>query len=514
MLDHIDDVGQSVPSVAADGQTLSVGVDRLPSASTPLYQSGSVPDPVKRSRAVSRAKHGDCVKEQGGGLCPSRRERRRLSKGHRRARRAAMRRRLRPRVGAGYLDVLTQYPVPGLSLVPQAIERCSHGYAPSHLPSANFWSVEAHATTGDMRARPLVCGDVVHCPRCSGGRGRSQAAKASAIFDGIYDGAQALGLPLTHRMSGVWFTIPKTDSAAVHALSDPPDGYHDADLGERQRDALERRFEQRRKRYRRVVGKMCSAAQRAVVGILPSGVEPGGVTIVHTHGTEDPLTPHYHFIVLVASVAFDREADCFRAISHWRSTEDREQLRSAWTDSVDGLIRREFGRGVSADGLLNVRVGFHRSQAQARHTLNYELRPPLRDLMQGLTGPGVYEWQDKAGKLHERTLDVGDVAQFVSEFKARRHRLCRFRQWGFLAPNVKGKRLPALGFVRVEDTDDVDIEWVSLGTFALNGFDEVRGVAIMRCRGQTIELPVSALLDADPVGMSAGHGIWQRLRGG
>ena len=51
------------------------------------------------------------------------------------------------------------------------------------------------------------------------------------MFDGIYDGAVERGLPVDHRMSGFWFTVTKEDSAALHALSDPPAGYYD-DQGE------------------------------------------------------------------------------------------------------------------------------------------------------------------------------------------------------------------------------------------------------------------------------------------
>jgi hypothetical protein len=337
----------------------------------------------------------------------------------------------------------------------------------------------------------------------------------SLMFDGIHDGARALGLPVDHRMSGIWFTITKEDSAALHALSDPPDGYYgdqaDDPSGRRR---LEFEFERRRKRYRRALAAMQKAARAAVLSVLPDGVQPGGLSIVHTHGSEDPLTPHYHVIVLLAPVAFNRESERFQALSRWRSTEDREQLREEWTAGFNGVMRSTFGRDA-AGGLLSVRVGYHKSQGQTRHTLNYELRAPLKDLMEGLTRPGVYEWRDKAKRRHEREIDAADVVRFLTEFKDRRHRLNRFRQWGFLAPNVKGERLSVLGFQRVDDNDQGDgSEWISLGTFSLGYSDTRRGVAVMRRYDRILEVPLGAFFADNPVGVSAGHSLWQHVPDG
>ncbi|MBT3265523.1 hypothetical protein HN371_00145 [Candidatus Poribacteria bacterium] len=331
------------------------------------------------------------------------------------------------------------------------------------------------------------------------------------MFDGIHDGARALGLAVDHRMSGFWFTITKEDSAALHALSDPPDGYYgDQAEDPSARRRLEFEFERRRKRYRRALAAMQRVAQAVVLSVLPDGVQPGGLSIIHTHGSEDPLTPHYHVIVLLAPVAFDKASGRCRALLRWRSTEDREQLRAGWTAGFNRVMRETFGRDAVGE-LLNVRVGYHKSQGQARHTLNYELRAPLKDLMQGLTRPGVYEWRDKAKRLHERAIDRAEVMQFLTEFQDRRLRLNRYRQWGFLAPNVKGERLTVLGFQRVEDGDQgAGGEWSSLGTFALAYSDTGRGVAVMRRYDRTVEIPLSAFFADNPVGVGAGHSLWQR----
>ena len=337
----------------------------------------------------------------------------------------------------------------------------------------------------------------------------------SLMFDGIHAGAQELGLRVDHRMSGIWFTISREDSAALHALSDPPDGYY-GDQGDNptERQRLDVEFERRRKRYRRALSAMQKAAQEATLAILPDGVQPGGLSIIHTHGSEDPLTPHYHVIVLLAPVAFDTASGQCRAVSGWRKTEDLEQLREEWTAGFNRVMRSTFGRHA-AGGLLSVRVGYHKSQGQARHTLNYELRAPLKDLMEGLTRPGVYEWRDKAKRRHEREIDTADVVRFLTEFKDRRFRLNRFRQWGFLAPNVKGERLSVLGFRRVEDDDQDDgSEWIGLGTFSLGYSDTDRGVAVMRRYDRILEIPLSAFFTDSPVGVSAGHSLWQRVPDG
>ena len=337
----------------------------------------------------------------------------------------------------------------------------------------------------------------------------------SLMFDGIYDGACDLGLPVDHHMSGFWFTVPKADSAALHALSDPPEGYYD-DQGEnpQARRGVEFEYERRRKRYRRTIGAMQKAAQDAVLSILPEGIQPGGLSIIHTHGSEDPLTPHYHVIVLIAPVAFDRASGRCRILSPWRSAANREALRVAWTAGFNRVMRETFGRGVAVE-LLNVHVRYHRSPGQARHTLNYELRAPLKDLMEGLTRPGVYEWRDKAKRLHERAIDTDAAARFLLEFQDRRHGLNRYRQWGFLAPNVKGERLSVLGFRRGEDGDQGEaVEWVALGTFALSYADTERGGAVMRQFARSVEIPLAAFFVDDPVGASAGHSLWQRIPDG
>ena len=437
--------------------------------------------------------------------------------GNRAKRERVASRRFRPAYGSGYLDILPQYEDSGHRAGIGRVERCAEGHAPPHLASASFWAVEEHSETGEVRARPLSCGDRCYCPRCAPARARQQAAKMSLMFDGIYDGARELGLPVDHRMSGFWFTISKTDSAALHALSDPPSGYYDdvdGDTGVRA--ALNVEYERRRKRYRRTLAVMQKAAQAAVLSILPDGVQPGGVSIIHTHGSEDPLAPHYHVIVLIAPVAFEKASGRCLALSRWRTVDDCEQLRVEWTVGFNRLMRATFGRDADG-GLLNVRAGYHESQGQARHTLNYELRAPLRDLMQGLTRPGVYEWRDKAKRRHEREIDVAEVARFLVEFKDRRHGMNRYRQWGFLAPNVKGQRLPVLGFVRQDDEvttgdwDDSQSEWVSLGTFALARSDVERGIAVMTRTDRRVEVPLSAFFADDPVGVGAGHSRWQRV---
>jgi hypothetical protein len=335
------------------------------------------------------------------------------------------------------------------------------------------------------------------------------------MFDGIYDGAVERGLPVDHRMSGFWFTVPKEDSAALHALSDPPAGYYDDQGADPQaRRGVEFEYEGRRKRYRRTIALMQKAAQNAVLSVLPEGVQPGGLSIIHTHGSEDPLTPHYHVIVLIASVAFGKASGRCQMLSRWRSKEDLETLRAEWTSGFNRVMQETFGRDAAVE-LLNVRVGYHRAQGQARHTLNYELRAPLKDLMEGLTRPGVYEWCDKAKRLHERDIDSDEAARFLLEFQDRRHGLNRYRQWGFLAPNVKGKRLSALGFRRVEDGDQGEAGgWVALGTFALNYADTERGVAIMRQFARSLEVSLTAFFVDDPVGVSAGHSLWQRVPDG
>lgn len=464
----------------------AVGVSDTPSASLPPYQSGL-----------------------GLGA------RQAFGRGRRAERERVANRRFRPVFGSGYLDILPQYEESSGNAALQGIRRCAEGHAPPHLGSANFWAVEENSETGEMRARPLSCGDRCYCPRCAPARARQQAAKMALMFDGIYDGARALGLPVDHRMSGIWFTITKEDSAALHALSDPPDGYY----GDQAEDSNARRrldfeFERRRKRYRRALAAMQKAAQAAALAVLPDGVQPGGLSIIHTHGSEDPLTPHYHVIVLLAPVAFDKASGRCRALSRWRSTKDREQLRVEWTAGFNRVMRETFGRDAGGD-LLNVRVGYHQSQGQARHTLNYELRAPLKDLMQGLTRPGVYEWRDKSKRSHMRELDDADVVQFLTEFKDRRLRLNRFRQWGFLAPNVKGERLTVLGFQRVEDGDQSDVgEWVGLGTFSLGYSDTECGVAVMRRYDRVLEIPLAAFFADNPVGVGAGHSLWQRVPDG
>ena len=424
-------------------------------------------------------------------------------------------RRFRPSVGSGYLDILPQYKESSGNAGLEAVSRCAEGNAPPHLDSASFWAIEEHSETGEMRARPLSCGDRCYCPRCAPARARQQAAKMSLMFDGIHAGAQELGLRVDHRMSGIWFTISREDSAALHALSDPPDGYY-GDQGDNptERQRLDVEFERRRKRYRRALSAMQKAAQEATLAILPDGVQPGGLSIIHTHGSEDPLTPHYHVIVLLAPVAFDTASGQCRAVSGWRKTEDLEQLREEWTVGFNRVMRSTFGRDA-VGGLLNVRVGYRKSQGQARHTLNYELRAPLKDLMEGLTRPGVYEWRDKAKRRHEREIDTADVVRFLTEFKDRRFRLNRFRQWGFLAPNVKGERLSVLGFRRVEDNDQGDgSEWIGLGTFSLGYSDTERGVAVMRRYDRILEIPLGAFFTDNPVGVSAGHSRWQRVPDG
>ena len=486
MLSQTPLAGQPNTSALAVAAEVAEGVSRESSASPLPYHSGLGLERRKRSEWGNRAK--------------------RLRVG---------KRRFRPAFGSGYLDILPQYEESSGNAALGAIRRCAEGHAPPHLDSANFWAVEEHSETGEMRARPLSCGDRCYCPRCAPARARQQAAKMSLMFDGIYDGARALGLPVDHRMLGIWFTISREDSAALHALSDPPDGYYDDqgdDLTERQQ--LDFEFERRRKRYRRALAAMQKAAQAAALVILPDGVQPGGLSIIHTHGSEDPLTPHYHVIVLLAPVAFDRASGRCRGLSRWRSTEDREQLRAEWTAGFNRVMRETFGRAAVGD-LLNVRVGYHKSQGQARHTLNYELRAPLKDLMQGLIRPGVYEWRDKAKRSHEREVDDADVVRFLTEFKDRRFRLNRFRQWGFLAPNVKGERLSVLGFQRVEDSDQDDgSEWIGLGTFSLGYSDTRRGVAVMRRYDRILEIPLGAFFVDNPVGVSVGHSLWQRIPDG
>ena len=326
-----------------------------------------------------------------------------FGRGRRAERERVANRRFRPVFGSGYLDILPQYGNPTKhwsSGAKSKIRSCASGRAPPHLASANFWAVEEHSDTGELRARPLSCGDRCLCPRCAPARARQQASKMALMFDGIHGGAVELGLPVDHRMSGFWFTVPKEDSAALHALSDPPAGYYD-DQGEdpQARRGVEVEYERWRKRYRRTIAAMQKAAQNAVLSILPEGVQPGGLSIIHMHGSEDPLTPHYHVIVLIAPVAFDKASGRCRILSPWRSAEDREALRVEWTAGFNRVMRETFGRDAAGE-LLNVHLRYHRSQGQARHTLNYELRAPLKDLMQDLTGPGVYEWRDKAKRPH------------------------------------------------------------------------------------------------------------------
>ena len=337
----------------------------------------------------------------------------------------------------------------------------------------------------------------------------------ATTFEGIYDGARALGLPVDHHMSGFWFTIPKEDSAALHALSDPPEGYYD-DQGEdpQARKELEKEYTRLRKDYRRALSAMVKAAQAAVLSVLPEDVLPGGLSIIHTHGSEDPLTPHYHVIVLIAPVAFEKASGRCRTLRRWRSEDDLDTLRLEWTKRFNRVMHKACKR-YSTGEMLNVHVEYKGSQGRARHTINYEPRAPLKDLMDGMIRPGVYRWRDKAKKRHERTVDVAEARRFLLEFQDRRCGLNRYRQWGFLAPRAKGKRLPALGFQRVEDGDQGEAgDWVALGTFALNWADLERGVAIMRQFARSIEVPLAAFFVDDPVGVSAGHSLWQRIPDG
>ena len=80
---------------------------------------------------------------------------------------------------------------------------------------------------------------------------------------------------------------------------------------------------------------------------------------------------------------------------------------------------------------------------------------------------------------------------------------------------MKGERLSVLGFRRVEDGDQGDVgEWVGLGTFALGYSDTERGLAVMLRYDRVLEIPLAAFFADNPVGVSAGHSLWQRVPDG
>jgi hypothetical protein len=279
-----------------------------------------------------------------------------------------------------------------------------------------------------------------------------------------------------------------------------------------------------------MVDALYKASRVAILDSLPEqGVRVGGLTVMHTTGSDDPLDPHYHFIVLVSPIAWAGGDDgLWVSLDHWWEQDGPlTMLRKRWTGSVRRVFRGvvDLDDCMTEDGLLNVRREYRTKREQMTHTLRYELRAPMQDLWKGMTRPGRYERRGGRGRPLVRCLDEEQVAQYLRDEEQLRKGFRRVRWFGYLAPNQRPKRLPSLGFVRGTGDEDGESDWKPDGHFQLVEVDDARGVVVMardvpyyrvdgerRVRHERVEVPVGGLADGNsgPVRVVSGRPRWAR----
>ena len=328
------------------------------------------------------------------------------------------------------------------------------------------WQHEVEDGGDGERWKVIGCGDRLRCPRCADYYHRVQASDAVRVFEGVVAGAQARGVKVNHLLSVHWLTLPKPLSRELHRLN--------------------RGCDEDRKLWKRRVDALYRAARRDVMASLPEkGVQVGGVVVMHTNGSEDPIDPHYHFIVMLSPVAWvgDDEGVWVSLDRWWTLDGSLTPLRRRWTDSV----RRVFCgvQGVEADGgeFLNVRREWREKVGQVVHTVRYELRAPLRDLWRGMKSSDRYERRGGRRGSVVRVFQDGELEQHFEDMAGVRSALRRVRWFGFLAPTMRGKRLPSLGFERRDDEDGEDtrerVNWIPAGNYCLQDVNPTTRVATM-----------------------------------
>ena len=386
------------------------------------------------------------------------------------------------------------------------------------------WGREVSTRGDDCRWRLIGCGDRGVCPSCAGYYHRMQGADAWELFEGVAAGAQARGIELDHVFSAHWMTLPKLASRALHKLF--------------------WRGEEGRARWKSKVDALYIAAREVVKSVTLDGIAPGlnktnrrkikvgGVGVMHAFGSANPVDPHYHFITLMAPIAWV-EGTWVSLDARW-SPKQLADMKKLWTEKaraiLDDLVN--FDSLLPASGLLVCRREPRELDdiGKAIHTVVYELRAPLQDLWSGMGSDLSYEWHDADDRRFTRVLESRELGQLIDDVSGMRSAMRRVRWFGFLS----GKRadyLPSLGFVKSEPGDEDELAWRPCGVFKLVTADVERGVVVMeryepaperapngdqlfQIERYEVSFETLALKASSPVGVHSAKGKWVWVRDG
>jgi len=247
-----------------------------------------------------------------------------------------------------------------------------------------FYEELKHEETDGRLYKSVGCQERAICPICGASYWRQKGREARSLFEAQRDRAVLKGWPLDQWLLDFEFTIPVALSRLIDAM--PLEGKRKY-LNELSRACYRVLFElfyvnERLAEYRAEKKRSGEKEKKSEIEVFyrEAGEKVGGVAVLHFWHSKAPLSPHYHWHIIVSPYSKDGSLVLNDPLLPKDQLAD---MREAWCKAVSGI----FGIGFRQADIHyefvqeNKKTNYEQVRAKFYHRFNYCFRHWSQDLL-------------------------------------------------------------------------------------------------------------------------------------